>query len=120
LLVMRLVITRSIVLYPGICNLPSATTKSALHIFLPLYQATHLRHVRLSKLPRDVVISQGGVVPFINPEVRPTSFIAVVKLLTFLFSCCPQRLARERRIRRRSRLCTCIVLSVLFMLLVNM
>ena len=33
---------------------------------------------RLNKLLGDVVISQGGVVPFINPEVRPLAHVACI------------------------------------------
>ena len=68
--VMQLVITRSNVLCPVISNLPSETMKS------PSCPSSHFRSaadavIRLNKLLGDVVISQGGVVPYISPELLP-------------------------------------------------
>lgn len=50
------------------------TSVSVLCPFIP-YEANLTRYVcifRLNKLLGDVVISQGGVVPYINPELLPT------------------------------------------------
>lgn len=66
-----LVITRSNVLSPVICSSPSVTTKStSLYVSL-LWLRTHNTIFRLNKLLGSVVISQGGVVPHINPELLP-------------------------------------------------
>lgn len=40
-------------------------------LFLSLRLVAHLSFCRLNKLLGHVVISQGGVVPFINPELLP-------------------------------------------------
>lgn len=55
---------------------------------------------RLNKLLGDVVISQGGVVPHINPEVcfRIYTQLGIINLLSFSFF-----LAKPRRARRRVR-----------------
>lgn len=66
---MPLVITRSSVSSPGISSLPSETTRSKLK-FSSATVCLLIITCRLNKLLGDVVISQGGVVPFINPEVR--------------------------------------------------
>lgn len=67
--VMQRVITRSSVLCPAISSLRSETMKS-------VYCLADIRCVadavtRLNKLLGDVVISQGGVVPYISPELLP-------------------------------------------------
>lgn len=48
------------------------------------YDSAQLWSYRLNKLLGDVVISQGGVVPFINPELLPSKSKCVV-LFIFLF-----------------------------------
>jgi hypothetical protein len=68
---MPLVITRSNVLSLVTCNSQSGMMKSTLDWFLG-FKVTKNNFFfldRLNKLLGDVVISQGGVVPFINPEV---------------------------------------------------
>lgn len=66
-----LVITRSNVLSLATFNSPSAMMKSKL-CFVMLTPHLYLSLVlRLNKLLGHVVISQGGVVPFINPELLP-------------------------------------------------
>jgi hypothetical protein len=60
-----------------------------------------LKHAeRLNKLLGDVVISQGGVVPHINPEVcfRVYAQLGIINLWSFSFF-----LAKPRRARRRVR-----------------
>ena len=72
---------RSTALYPDISNSPSAMMKSTL-------QQLHLVTVgsqfvfRLSKLLGDVVISQGGVVPHIDPALLPTKSGCVINVLS--------------------------------------
>ena len=57
----------------------------------------------LNKLLGDVVISQGGVVTFINPEVRTASSTSVLAHLTLLLptSSCRARHKRARRTTAR-------------------
>ena len=58
---------------------------------------------RLNKLLGDVVISQGGVVPFINPEVSHHIVNELDHLLTDSCSSCPAKRKRARRRVRKSR-----------------
>jgi hypothetical protein len=72
---------------------------------------------RLNKLLGDVVISQGGVVPHINPEVCCTVDVQVdvINLLLFSFFLASLRRAR-RRVRKYRRLILnfCPLLYVLY------
>lgn len=63
-------ITRSSVSSRVTCSSPFVTmrSESCLHVSGMAY----LIHPRLNKLLGDVVISQGGVVPFILPELLPS------------------------------------------------
>jgi hypothetical protein len=65
--------TRSNVLSPVICSLPSVMMKSESHAASTFYQ-TLISNIlcRLNRLLGDVVISQGGVVPFIHSELLPS------------------------------------------------
>lgn len=66
---MLLVITRSNVSFPVTYNLRLEMMKStSLGLDLLVYRADSIL-CRLNRLLGDVVISQGGVVPHINPEV---------------------------------------------------
>ena len=66
---MQRVITRSSVLCPVISSLRSETMKSlCCPIDIPSVADVV---IRLNKLLGDVVISQGGVVPYISPELLP-------------------------------------------------
>lgn len=68
---MRLVITRSNVSSLVTFNSPSVMTKSVcLWVYIKALSDKHCH--RLNKLLGDVVISQGGVVPFIQPELLPS------------------------------------------------
>lgn len=59
---------------------------------------------RLNKLLGDVVISQGGVVPFINPEVSHCAVGEIGDILTgFPCSSCPAKHKKARRRVRRFR-----------------
>ena len=58
---------------------------------------------RLNKLLGDVVISQGGVVPFINPEVSHHRERTGPLAERFPYSSCPAKRRRARRTVRRSR-----------------
>ena len=75
-------ITRSSVLYLVIYSLPSGTMRSEFRVFFTLQVLKGLG--RLNKLLGDVVISQGGVVPHINPEVRSSQ----LKRRWALLTCC--------------------------------
>jgi hypothetical protein len=72
-LVTRLATTRSNVLFPVTFSLPSVTMRSmcALTRNITVFYLT--LSPRLHKLLGDVVISQGGVVPFIQPELLPSA-----------------------------------------------
>lgn len=61
---------------------------------------------RLNKLLGHVVISQGGVVPFINPEVSISIFTQPELFTHRAYSCSPASQRRARRIHRRCRLAT--------------
>lgn len=58
---------------------------------------------RLNKLLGHVVISQGGVVPFINPEVSIAIFTHLELFTHRAYSCSPASQRRARRIHRRCR-----------------
>lgn len=58
---------------------------------------------RLNKLLGHVVISQGGVVPFINPEVSISIFTQPELFTHRAYSCSPASQRRARRIHRRCR-----------------
>jgi predicted anti-sigma-YlaC factor YlaD len=58
---------------------------------------------RLNKLLGDVVISQGGVVPHINPEVCSTVYAQVDVINLWFFSSFPANLRRARRRVRKYR-----------------
>lgn len=77
--------------------------------FLLLLHRAHRFYLRLNKLLGDVVISQGGVVPHINPEVRAIlhTFTILVLNLVLFSSSCPAKHLRARRIARR---CRCAIL----------
>jgi hypothetical protein len=64
--------TRSSVSSLATFSSPSVTTRSA---YRPFYvsHVLALTFIRLNKLLGDVVISQGGVVPFIQPELLPNA-----------------------------------------------
>lgn len=73
------------------------------HRIVPRHLQLAIRNdEELSKLLGDVVISQGGVVPFINPEVgRFSPFKLTCSLLPC--SCCLTRQGRGKRTARRFR-----------------
>jgi C-terminus of histone H2A len=76
---------------------------------------------RLNKLLGDVVISQGGVVPHINPEVcfRVYAQLGVINLWSFSsFQAKPRRARRRVRKYRYSILNFCPLLYVLYYLVV--
>lgn len=70
-LAMLLVITRNNVLSHVTCNLPFETMRSTHEQSNPDHTLTRLSS-RLNKLLGDVVISQGGVVPHIDPALLPS------------------------------------------------
>jgi hypothetical protein len=65
--------TRNAVSFLAICSLLFVTTKSTSRLFFyPLAHVNDVNHdSRLHKLLDSVIISQGGVVPFIQPELLP-------------------------------------------------
>ena len=76
---------------------------------------------RLNKLLGDVVISQGGVVPHINPEVcfRVYAQLDIINLWLFSFFLAKPRRARRRvRKYRHDSLNFCPLLYVLYYLVV--
>lgn len=66
----QLVTTRSAVLTLVTFNSPSETMKSELLLLFICRNLGLHQYSRLSKLLGDVIISEGGVVPYINPAVR--------------------------------------------------
>lgn len=57
---------------------------------------THASHLpRLNKLLGDVVISQGGVVPFINPELLPTRSKCVSSVQSMTATDCSFRTGKK-------------------------
>ena len=94
--VTRRATTRSSVSCPGTCNLPSGTTRSELlHFVLGGLQLTF--YSRLNKLLGDVVISQGGVVPFINPEVRCYGFDITDSMLMECLQLLPSKTQKGKK-----------------------
>lgn len=69
---MQPVITRSSVLFPVTCSSLFVMTRSTCNFCLFVDNTNCCVPSRLNKLLGHVVISQGGVVPFINPELLPS------------------------------------------------
>lgn len=93
----QLVTTRSAVSTLATFNSPSETMKSELPPFV--YFVAILAYIsppRLSKLLGDVIISEGGVVPYINPAVRWILLAAQIFLFLNSLNSCSQRRAKSK------------------------
>jgi C-terminus of histone H2A len=108
--------TRSSVLSLGTYSLPSEMTKSELNGLCSVLSVLKDSE-RLNKLLGDVVISQGGVVPHINPEVCSTIDAQLDVINLWLFSFFLASLQRARRRVKKYRhliLNFCPLLYVLY------
>ncbi len=96
--VMLLVTTRSVASFPATFNSPSEMTRSECPFFFTfLVVLTSIP--RLNKLLGHVIISQGGVVPYINPEVRPAPLLYIQPTLIF-FAVTSEQIKGQKRITR--------------------
>lgn len=85
-------------------------------LFSHLKGSVTLMSLRLNKLLGDVVISQGGVVPFINPELLPSKARYAPCCMSVYSDLTSFTAKARRRVQARRRKFLCILPLYTFLL----